>query len=111
MLLALKMTRGYKATPRAEIHSIIEVQVRAFIVLTGTALGFSCEEPMTSPLMPWPSIIPPSSALYLCRGGIQLTVSYRLNKCLILSGVAALIRSQSVRRPNFVLMAGCRFIK
>src|SRR5688500_18990410 len=101
MLLALKMTRGSRTTPSAEIHSIIEVQVRVFIVLTGTELEFSCEEPITSPLMPWPSIMPPSSALYLCRGGIQLTVSYMLNKRLIFSGVASFMRSQLVRRPNF----------
>src|SRR6266566_6464010 len=47
--------------------STTEVQVRAFVVLTGMALGFSCEEPITSPLMPWLShntafagVVPPS---------------------------------------------------
>jgi len=39
MLLALKIIRGSSATPTAEIHSIIEVQVRAFIVLTSIELG------------------------------------------------------------------------
>ena len=69
------MIKGSKATPSTKIHSTIDIQVRIFIVLTGTALGFSCEELMTSPLIPWPSIMPPSSALYRRRGGIQLTVS------------------------------------
>jgi hypothetical protein len=50
--LALKITRGFKATLSAEIHSTIDIQVRAFIVLTDTALGFSSEEPITSPLIP-----------------------------------------------------------
>ena len=105
----MNITRGCKATPSAEIHSIIEVQVRGH--LTGTALGSVCEEPMTSPLIPWPSIIPPSSALYLRRGGIQVTVPYNLKKRLRFSGVAAFIRCQSVRRPNFVLISGWRLMK
>ena len=65
------MTKGSKATSRAEIYSIIEVQVQAFIILTGTALGFSCDQPMTSLLIPWPFIISPSSALYC--GGVEMT--------------------------------------
>jgi hypothetical protein len=52
MLLALKITRGSNAIPRAEIHSTIDVQVQAFIVLIGVAFGFSSKEPITSPFMP-----------------------------------------------------------
>ena len=43
-------------------------------------------------------------------GGIQVMVSYSSNNCLILSGVVAFMRSQLVRRPNFDLMAGQRFM-
>jgi hypothetical protein len=80
-------------TPSTEIYFTIEVQVRVFIILTGTVLGFSYEKLITSPLISWPFIIPLLSVLYLRRGGIQLTVSYISNRVRILSGVAVFIRS------------------
>jgi hypothetical protein len=69
-VLPLKIINGGRATPRALTHLITVVQVLK-PACCRRAKRF-LKDPRTSPLSPWPSIMPLSSILYRCLEGMTL---------------------------------------
>jgi hypothetical protein len=51
MLLALKITRGFKVTLSVKIYLTINIKVQVFIVLTSIAFKFSFNKLITNPFI------------------------------------------------------------
>jgi len=111
MVFPLNITKGGSIAPIAEIHSIKEVQAfdpGCFFYMKRRFLL-----PTTRPLTPWPSIIPASSIFQRFSGLIARIAgtSNLLNQGLIISVVAPLTRTESIRSCLLVYRIGFRLRK